>query len=278
MRTGFSLSFLLLSLLIQPTSFANETSKPQRIISLTLCTDQVLLQLVDKNRIAAVTYLSIDPVYSDQWQQAQGVKTHDGLAETLVPLQPDLIIGSKFTSGSTVQIMEQLGYQMTLLDAPTTLAEAEQYTREIGIAVGESERAEKLIQSMRADITKAKNLVKDRPQQLAISYGPNGFTAGTHTMKNTIITTAGYRNLASELGIDYFGNISLEQLIWSSPDVVLIDEEIPNQNSLAQNFTHHPVLKQFLANRDLPRIPTSHWICPGPLAGKAILALAEQRQ
>ena len=36
-------------------------AKPQRIVSLNLCTDQLLLQLVEPERIAALTYLSDDP-------------------------------------------------------------------------------------------------------------------------------------------------------------------------------------------------------------------------
>ena len=261
-----------------PVSATAAGAKPQRIVSLSLCTDQVLLKLVEKQRIAAIAYLSTDPVYSYEWRAAKGINTHNGLAENIVPLKPDLIIGSKYTTGNTVQMMAQLGYSATTLASPTTLAEAETFVRDIGAAVGEPLRAEQLILSMRADISKAKALVADRPEKVAISYGPNGFTAGKFTLKNEILAAAGYRNLAAELGIDYYGNISLEQLIWSNPDVVIIDEDIPDQNSLAQNFINHPVLRRLLKDRDIPRIPTNHWICPGPLASKAILALAEQRR
>ncbi len=253
-------------------------NKPQRIVSLSLCTDQVLLKLVEKERIAAIAYLSTDPVYSYEWQLAQGVHTHNGLAESIVPLKPDLIIGSKYTTGNAVQMMSQLGYDATTLVSPTTLAEAETFTRKIGAAVGEPERAEQLIQSMREDIAKARAIVADKPELVAISYGPNGFTAGQLTLKNEILLAAGYRNLAADLGIKYYGNVSLEQLVWSNPDVVILDEDIPNQNSLAQSFTYHPVLKRLFKDRHTPSLPTSYWICPGPLASKAILALAEQRQ
>ena len=257
---------------------AETNAKPQRIVSLSLCTDQILLKLVEKERIAAITFLSVDPIYSFEWQTAQGLTTHTGLAESIIPLKPDLIIGSKYSTGNVVPMMAQLGYPTTTFDSPTTLKEAETLARDIGKAVGEAERAEQLIKSMQADIAKAKNMVAKLPPQLAISYGPNGYTAGKFTLKNEIFNVAGYRNLGAELGIDYYGNVSLEQLVISNPDVVVIDEDIPNQNSLAQSFVTHPVLKRLLGHNNLVSVPTSHWICPGPLASKAILTLAEQRQ
>ena len=272
--------YAVLLLLPSDSSYAATISltKPQRIVSLSLCTDQILLKLVEKERIAAIAYLSTDPIYSYEWKAAQGIHTHAGLAETIVPLKPDLIIGSKYTTGNVVQMMSQLGYSTTTFPSPTTLAEAEEFTRQIGKVVGEPERAEQLIASMREDIAKAKAMVADKPVQLAISYGPNGFTAGKFTLKNEILAAAGYRNMAAELGIDYYGNVSLEQLIIAKPDVIIIDEDIPDQNSLAQSFVNHPVLKRLLNGRNIPSVPTNHWICPGPLASKAILALAEQRQ
>jgi iron complex transport system substrate-binding protein len=234
--------------------------------------------LVDKERIASITYLSQDPAYSYMWKATQGLTIHHGSAEEIIPLNPDLIIGSEFSTDNTVQIMRHLGHEVTTIISPTTLDEAETFTRRLGDLVGEAERAEQIIQTMRSDIAKAKTLVAQLPEEVAISYGPNGFTAGRLTLKNEILEAAGYRNLAAEMGIEYFGNISLEQLIWSKPDTIIIDEDIPNQNSIAQSFTTHPVLKQLLGQRKLTRMPTNYWLCPGPIASKAILTLAEQRQ
>ncbi len=257
---------------------ANASDKPQRIVSLSLCTDQVLLMLVEKERFASITFLAANPVYSYMWREAAGISSHAGFAEEIIPLKPDLIIGSTFTTGNAIQMMRHLGYEVITVDSPSTLAEVETYTRSLGNAVGEPERAEQLIQAMHAEISQAKSMVEHLPRKLAISYGPNGFTAGKQTLKNEILEAAGFRNLAAEIGIEHYGNISLEQLAWSAPEVIIIDEDIPNQDSLAQNFTHHPILERILKGGHITGIPTNHWLCPGPLASKAILALAEQRR
>lgn len=276
MIRSFACLWLSLSLWLGHAALAD--NKPQRIVSLTACTDQMLLMLVEPERIAAVSDLAIDPLYSYYWQRAAGLAIHGGLAEQIIPLQPDLIIGSRFTNNNSVQILRQLGYSVQTFDSPTTLAQIEVYTRAIGRAVGEPQKAEAIIDDMYRNIASAKALVQELPEQLAVSYGPNGFTAGTHTLKHTILRGAGYRNLASELGIDYYGNISLEQLVWSNPDAIIIDEDIPDQNSLAQDFVKHPVLSRLLGERAFTSVPTNEWLCPGPLAGQAMLSLAEQRQ
>ena len=252
--------------------------KPQRIVSLSLCTDQLILKLVEPRRIAAVSDLAPDEIYSDMADQAKGLSIHYGLAEQIIPLNPDLIIGSTYSANNTVQMLRQLGHPVTTVDSPTTIAEIASFTRAIGLAVGEPERAEIIIQAMHQEIEAAKRLVADKPKQLAISYGPNGYTPGRKSLKHQVLEAAGYRNLAAELGIEYAGNLSVEQLAIANPDAVIIDESIPNQDSLAQNFVNHPLLKKLFQGTRMPHIPTRYWLCPGPSVSKAILSLAEQRQ
>lgn len=267
----------LLLLLASLSADFSAAEKAQRIVSLSVCTDQILLMLVDKERIAGITYLAADPVYSYMWPRSADIVTHTGLIEEVVPLKPDLIISSKYATGNILQMLRYLGHQPQTFESPTTLAEVESFTRAIGAAVGESERAEQVIDHMHRDIARAKAMVAHLPEEVAISYGPNGFTAGEKTLKNEVLNAVGYSNLGAQLGIEYYGNISLEQLIWSNPDAVIIDEAIPNQDSLAQNSINHPVLKRLFSDRALPSLPTSYWICPGPVVSKAILALAELR-
>lgn len=252
--------------------------KPQRIVSLSLCTDQLILMLVEPERIAALSHLAADSIYSYMADSAEGIKQHNGLAEQIVPLKADLIIGTDYSVSNTIQMLRHLNYPVTTVASPTTLAEVDYFTRTIGAAVGETERAEQVIAMMHSDINKAKQLVADKPQQVAISYGPNGYTSGRKSLKHEILNAAGYRNLAAELGIEHYGNLSIEQLILARPDAVIIDESIPNQDSLAQDFINHPLLKKLYQGARMPHVPTSYWLCPGPTVSKAILTLAEQRQ
>ena len=44
------------------TAPAHAQTKPQRIVSMNLCTDEMLMRIVDPSRIASITYLSRQPV------------------------------------------------------------------------------------------------------------------------------------------------------------------------------------------------------------------------
>ena len=256
---------------------ASESNKPQRIVSLNTCTDQVLLMLVEPERIAAVSHLALNPVYSYMAEQAKQLTVHYGYAEEIMPMRPDLIIGSTFSRHDTVKILRALKQNVKTYSSPTTLEEVEIYTRQIGEAVGEPARAEAIIHAMHQELATSQQKTLKLPQQAAVIYGPNGFTAGRKTLKHEILEAAGYRNLSADLGIQYYGNLSVEQLISARPDVVIIDEDIPNDNSLAQGYLRHPALIEFLGERGLTRIPTNHWLCPGPLFSKAVSALVAQR-
>jgi iron complex transport system substrate-binding protein len=275
--SGLLLGNLSMIARAEAPSSVQPANKPQRIVSLSLCTDQVLLMLVEPERIASVSNLASDPVYSYMWQQAQGLRQHSGLAEEIVPLKPDLIIGSIYSRGNTHQMLNQLGMPVSQFSSPVTLSEVETFTRSIAEAVGETERAERVIKQMHAEIAKAQALIKDLDAEVAISYGPNGFTAGKKTLKNEVFELAGYQNLAANLGIEYYGNLSVEQLLAAKPDVIVIDEAIPNQDSLAQAYVNHPVLQRLFKGKKMPSVATKYWICPGPSVSQAVLSLAQQR-
>ena len=58
--------------------------KPQRIVSLNLCADELLLRLVDRERIASITWFSRQPGFSTVTAQAVTVPVNRALAEEIV--------------------------------------------------------------------------------------------------------------------------------------------------------------------------------------------------
>jgi len=280
--------FLLLVCLL-PNSSAATSSKStvqeqeqkqapaKRIVSLSLCTDQLLLMLSDKANIAGLTYLAPDITYSDQWQKAEGIPVHHGLAEEITRLTPDLIIDSSHATGSAHAVLQQLGFEIKLFASPNNIEEIESLTRDFAKAIGHEAAAEPVLKQMQLELSEAKALTTGLEPKLAISYGPYGFTAGKHTLKHQVLNLAGYRNLAAEIGIEYYGNLSVEQLLTHNPDVIIHDESIGNTNSLAQRYVTHPALNQVYHGKKKPSVATRHWICPGPMMSKAVLSLAQQR-
>ena len=270
--------FALFSLALPLTAIAStQLTKPQRIVSLSLCTDQLLLMLVEPERIQALSFLAVDPTYSYMHAYTKGIQVHHGLSEEIVPLKPDLIVSSQFTRGKTPDILKTLGFNLQRFSSPITIEEVEVVIKAFGETVGEPKRAQQLIKAFQQDLITAKQLLQDTPRQVAISYGPNGFTAGAKTLKQAILDLAGYDNLAAQLGINYYGNISVEKLLMANSDVIIVDEMIPNQNSLVQNYVNHRALIHHYHGKKRPTVVSNLWLCPGPTAGKAVLSLIQQR-
>lgn len=258
---------------------AEQAQAAKRIVSLSLCTDQLLLMLVKPERIAALSYLATNREYSYRWQAAQGLKLHHGLAEEIISLQPDLIIDNRYTSGNTQNVLKRLGYPIAVLDSPNSLIEVEEVTRAVGHLVGEEQKAEGLIQQFRQDLAQAHRSVAHLPMQRALSYGPNGYTVGSLSLKNEAFQLVSYTNIAAELGIAHYGYLSVEQVVALKPDAMVFDELQTDQFSLAQKQLQHPVLQRLLSTQAIKahRVPTSYWLCPDVTVAEAVKKLAEQR-
>ncbi|MGE5360084.1 MAG: hypothetical protein ACM3NQ_13785, partial [Bacteroidales bacterium] len=88
---------------------------PRRIVSLTVCTDQLLLDLVDRDRIAALTYLAVDPTVSMRVEDARGLKGVHWFAEEVLALQPDLVIAQEYSATGAVDMLRRLGFRVVLV-------------------------------------------------------------------------------------------------------------------------------------------------------------------
>ena len=66
--------------------------RPARIVSLNMCTDELVLRLADPVRIASVTWLSQDPRNANMAEAARRVPANHGLAEEVLGFKPDLVV------------------------------------------------------------------------------------------------------------------------------------------------------------------------------------------
>src|SRR5262245_10862398 len=92
-----------------------DNTRPKRIVSLTVCADQLLLDLVDRDRIAALTYLAVDPTVSTRVEDARGLKGVHWFAEEILALQPDLVIAQEYSAAGAVDMLRRLGFRVVLV-------------------------------------------------------------------------------------------------------------------------------------------------------------------
>jgi len=235
--------------------------KPQRVASLSLCVDELLLSLAEPTQVVAVSRLAADPRYSRVWQQAQHTPQHDGLAEQLVALRPDLLLAAEYEQGKATTLLRQLGYDVRIVATATTLADVPAQLREVATWLGAEARAEALLANWQQKLAQAKRPTPTATSPLALSLAPNGYTPGQQSLKNELLHWTGYRTAADVLDLRFDSELTLEQILLLNADVLFLEEQHGNRDALAFRLLDHPALQQQTTRRIA--VNSADWLCPG---------------
>lgn len=254
--------FLLATLLLTSAIL----SPPERVVSLNVCTDQLLIALADREQIVGVSYFATDPTNSAYANEAKGLHQLRGTAEEVIALNPDLVLTGRYSTRQTTALLKRLDYEVMEFTPETRIEDIRTNLRQLGAAIGKSDKAEKIIERMDQRIASAR---QDREEQapLFATYEPNGFSSGKGTLMNEIATLAGYRTLGEELGF-FTRRISLETLLAARPNVINISSR--NGTSLAREALKHPALDHLLSDTVETSIPANLTNCGTPKTVKAL--------
>ncbi len=119
--------------------------KPTRIVSLELCTDQLLIELVERERIAAVTHLAADPGNSAIPEKAKGIPVTRGAAEDVLRHDPDLVLAGPFGVAPTVDLLRRMQRNVVVVPQAADLDGVRAAVRAVAAAVGEEARGEAMV-------------------------------------------------------------------------------------------------------------------------------------
>ncbi|WP_051631070.1 ABC transporter substrate-binding protein [Afifella pfennigii] len=255
--------FLTVLLLSTAAASAAAAAKPQRVVSINLCADQLLMRLADPEQIASLTYLARDNSMSNLAETARDFQANRGLAEEVMRYRPDLVLAGRYTKRVTVDLLKRIGVTVLELDVPRTMEEVEAQIRLLGEALGQEARAERLVGQIAASMKAAAEEKNASQRPTAIVYEPNGYTVGAGSLIDELLALAGLENLASEKGMQNYGRLPLESLVALSPDVLVVGTPrgLP---SLATELVRHPVLSHMPRPMHIAAVPPRLWACPGP--------------
>jgi iron complex transport system substrate-binding protein len=249
---------------------------PQRVVSLSLCSDQLLLMLADRQQVALVSHLATDPQNSYMASQARGIPNHRGRLEEIIAGQPDLILTSPYTNPRLLHSLKQLGYPLHTLTLGQDPEQIEDDIRRLAERLGQSSRGETLIREFRQRIA-AQSDAAERLPPTALFLQPRGYTSGQDTLQDQAMKLSGWRNRAAEMGLKGYIQADLEQLIAWRPDALVTSPYTDTNDSRAQRLLLHPALKRLQGDQPLYVIPYKYWICPGPMLADAVERLRQIR-
>jgi iron complex transport system substrate-binding protein len=246
-----------------------------RVASINLCADQHLLAIADPEQILTVSWLAADAEESLFARQAARHTLNYGTAEELLKFAPDVVLAGTYTSPFTRTMLRRLGYRVVELEPEASVADIERNVRLVADVVRQGPRGEQLIAALHEDIRALEaNLPKRRVGTVIVR--PGGFTVGAGSLADELLELAGLSNVAAERGLDRWGSLSMEALLRSSPDLIVLTGYRRAQPSLANAVLEHPALAALGAAQRTVTVHTALWACgvPGSIEAAALLQRA----
>lgn len=237
---------------------------PRRVVSLNLCTDELLLVLAEPGQIASVTHLAARPEETPLWEQARGHPTNDGTLASVVELRPDLVL-SMGGAGDRMGIASRLGVSAIDLPFPQSLDEVIAQIREVATALGRSAAGEALVRRIEE--------LRRSPSPGGadtIWIGGGGRTVSANGLEAQWMALAGYRQRAVN-----GDQVQLEELLVRPPQVLLRSDYRQQQYSRAQAWLTHPLARAARGSRTVTT-DGRRWTCMGPALIEEIERLRQE--
>ena len=248
---------------------AESVSKPHRIVSMNLCTDELVLRLADRQNIVSITWKAREPHQSNVVDLAQGIPINHGVAEEIIPLKPDLLLAGVYTTRPTVSLLKRAGIRAVDADVMSSFDDVRQQYREFAGLLGEQERGEHVIAEMDSNLAR---LARQRPSvpPTAIVLHANNYTFGRGTLIDEVVTHAGLENMATRLGIGEYGQVPLEIITMNPVDVLIVSSYRDGPSAMATEFLRHPVLSRLSDRTRVVLMPNRLTDCGGPALVEAV--------
>ena len=250
----------------------NFQAKPQRIISMTISTDEILLDLVDTKRIVAFSRLVDDPGISNIVERAKAVPDRvDGQSsEAIMALRPDLILVPDFVKPEVIQSLRDMDLKVYVYATPKSIGEVEDCIRYLAAAVGEKEQGELMVEKMQKHLQAVEQQIGDIPeaqQERVVFLRTNGAYYSPQASFNDVCKYAKVRNALAETGYDKPVYVTQEEIVRLNPDAFILagwnydGKHDPEQ--MEQEVLENPGYKTTTAikNKRVLTLPAAHLLC-----------------
>ena len=254
---------------------AAERPAPQRIASLNLAADEVLVEIVPAARLVAVTAQLDEKGMSNAIGRVPGSVARFFRAdlERLLVLRPDLVVVSEYTDPDFLRQLERSGIRHHRMQGLRTLAGYRQAILDLGRAAGAEAGAQQLVARYDAVLRDLARRLEGatRPRVL---YWASGMTAGADSAIGALVECGGGRNVGAEIGLSGIVPIAAERAFAADPDVVLVGV----WPGVVDSLRGDPLLKRLRAVREgrVVEMPTELLVTVSQHAAAACRALASR--
>jgi len=240
-----------------------------------VCTDQLLLPLADPEQI-----LGLSPFSRDAWQSwaaddARKYPRLSGGAEDVLVLKPDVVVASLFDKRSTRELLKAHGLRVTEFSVPRNVNEVKAQIRKMGEIAGHSDRATAEIVRIDGAVGRARNVVLEKHYSV-LPLSRRGWVFGKDSLISSLLSEVGLFNAAADLELGTGGFASLETIVKTRPDLLVVSEAGDRAEDDGRAFLLHPALERFYPLEKRIVLPERLTVCGGVMLAEALDVLVKE--
>jgi iron complex transport system substrate-binding protein len=253
-----------------------EDARPAiRIISINMCTDQLLLDLAEPSQIAGLSPFVRDAARSWAADRVGDLPVLSGTAEEIILLKPDYVLSGRYTKRATREFIRAQAIPLEEFDAVQSVAEAKEQILRVAMLVGAQAKGRQRIAELDAALERLKSMSLVQGLRI-LPLSRRGWVAGRKSLVSDLLAGAGLVNAASDAGLRDGGFLSLEAVISLRPDALLITREDGSAEDQGSAMLLHPAIASMFPPKRRIVIPEMLTVCGGPMLREAMSRLTDQ--
>jgi iron complex transport system substrate-binding protein len=256
MPTLFRAIAVLVSILFSSTLYATEypltlvdgmgntmvlEQAPQKISSKTLFTDEILIEILNTNRLMSISDIASDANFSNIANKLpEGVQQLSLNVEQILANGPDIVFAANWSDAGVVEQLKQSGILVYLVDTPFTIEDIQAEIIKIAYIVDAEEAGQQLITDMNNQFAALSDKVTAirASKVVALDYNTWGTASGVDTTWNALLERAGIVNAAANFEQGSYGQVTMskELILDINPDVLFLPGWIYGDEEGANKF------------------------------------------
>ena len=214
---------------------------PKRVVSLNCGVDEILLDLLPPERIAALSARADDPGICAAVDKAKTVKkrVQGKNVEAILSLNPDLVVMPDWIGMDLVNGLRAVGVPVYVFKTPESLADIQDNILKIAIVVDAKVQGDEIVSNMQKKLERVQQITKKVPsdkKQTLIPLSLMGSFGGKGTTFDDMCNYANVTNGVSAAGVVKRAAITKEMIVKMDPDVFIIPTWDFEESGKAENF------------------------------------------
>lgn len=204
------------------------SAKPQRIVSLSYGTDEILLALVAHERIRALCHYAGDEgiTFVTKEERDKIGRTVDANPESIRIESPDLVLASTGTNQRVLESLSRMGIPVYRSLYPTNWAGLKKKIRGIAAVCGETSKGENIVREMdgkRDAVRQILSVIPEGKERSALALSFSGVVGKKGTLLAELMDDARIKNEAARFSVGGEGSVfTKESILEADPEVFLL--------------------------------------------------------